>query len=59
MNSKWQKGFTHIFMALMVEIILNCLGLDQMADYGEFVFKSEAIKPQITQTIFRGIYICS
>jgi hypothetical protein len=49
MNSQWQKSFTQIFIALVIEITLNCLGLDQLANYGEFVFKLEAIKPnQIT-----------
>lgn len=44
MKGQWQKGFTQIFMALMVEVILNCLGLDQLADYGEYVFHLETIK---------------
>lgn len=44
MNSQWQKSFTKIFLALAIEIILNCLGLDQLANYGEFFFRLEVIK---------------
>ncbi|PSF37746.1 hypothetical protein C7H19_09370 [Aphanothece hegewaldii CCALA 016] len=59
MKSQLQKSFTQIFIALVIEITLNCLGLDQLADYSEFVFKSDVIKlEKITKNIYlTGYYL--
>jgi preprotein translocase subunit SecG len=43
MQVKWKKLLTQITLWLVAEIILNLLGLDNLADYGEFVFDKEAI----------------
>jgi hypothetical protein len=43
MQIKWKKLVTQIIFWLVAEIILNLLGLDNLADYGEFVFDREAI----------------
>jgi hypothetical protein len=39
MNVRWQKGLAEIAIWLTAEIILNFLGLDNLADYSEFIFK--------------------
>jgi hypothetical protein len=41
MKAQWQKIVIKVTMWLMVEILLNILGLDNLADYGEFVFHKE------------------
>lgn len=43
MRVKWKKLFAQIILWLVAEVILNLLGLDNLADYGEFVFDKEAI----------------
>lgn len=44
MQVKWKKLLLYTFITLLSEILLNFLGLDDLADYGEFVFaKSEYI----------------
>lgn len=55
MDRQWQKSITHLLIALVFEILLNCLGLDQLADYGEFVFNLEAFKPNRTSLNFTTI----
>lgn len=43
MQIKWKKLLAQIIFWLVTEIILNLLGLDNLADYGEFVFDKETI----------------
>jgi hypothetical protein len=43
MQVRWKKLLSQIMVWLVVEIILNLLGLDNLADYGEFVFDKDAI----------------
>lgn len=38
MKDQWQKLFLKLTAWLIVEILLNCLGLDNVADYSEFIF---------------------
>ncbi|MEA5511454.1 hypothetical protein VB715_16905 [Crocosphaera sp. UHCC 0190] len=39
MTIKWKILISKLAVWIMIEIILNCLGLDNLADYGEFVQK--------------------
>jgi hypothetical protein len=39
----WQKLFILTLLWLLSEIFLGLLGLDDLADYGEFVFEPKAI----------------
>ncbi len=39
MRTGWKKALTQISFWLFTEILLSFLGLDNMADYSEFVFK--------------------
>lgn len=39
MEANWQKGLGKIAVLLMVEILLNLLGLDTLANYSEFLFE--------------------
>ncbi|MDJ0511708.1 MAG: hypothetical protein QNJ64_21040 [Crocosphaera sp.] len=38
-NITYKKLITRIFVWLLFEVSLNCLGLDDLADYGEFIFE--------------------
>ncbi len=44
----WQKLFFKLMFWLALEIILNLIGLDNVADYSEFVFKNGSVN--LTQT---------
>ena len=54
MKSHWKKGLAQITFWLFTEILLSFLGLDNMADYSEFVFKYKVMainnhpEPRIT-----------
>lgn len=50
MQTQWQKILVKITFWLIVEIILNLLGLDNLADYSEFVFEGK--------TLMQKSYIC-
>lgn len=39
MNVKWRKLLIRGSLWLTLEIILNCVGIDDMADYSEYVFE--------------------
>lgn len=39
MKAIWQKSLMKVIVWLAAEIILNCVGLDDLADYSEFVFE--------------------
>lgn len=43
MKNKWQKSLAKIIIWLALEILLNVLGLDDLADYSEFVFERNVI----------------
>lgn len=36
MNAQWKPLFVKILVWLVAEVLLNVLGLDTLADYGEF-----------------------
>ena len=46
MKIRWKKLLTNSFMWLSAEIFLNCIGLDTVADYSEFVFDRNSRQPQ-------------
>lgn len=43
MNVRWQKLLLTITFWLATEICFNFLGIDDLADYSEFVFKQQVI----------------
>ncbi|HEY9862012.1 MAG TPA: hypothetical protein V6D16_21130 [Candidatus Obscuribacterales bacterium] len=43
MQAQWQKTFKQLTFWLVAEIILNLSGLDNLADYSEFVFEQELL----------------
>ena len=49
MKVKWSELFIKIVVWLSAEIVLTALGLDDLADYSEFVFQYRALI-QIAQT---------
>ncbi|MEM9927146.1 MAG: hypothetical protein AAF915_25950 [Cyanobacteria bacterium P01_D01_bin.50] len=40
---KWRKLFVDTSAWVTAEVMLNVVGLDNLADYSEFVFQSKAI----------------
>jgi hypothetical protein len=43
MNTQWQKILVKITFWLILEILLNLLGLDSLADYSEFLFEGHSM----------------
>ena len=39
----WKQSLYRIIIWLAAEIILNCVGLDNLADFSEFVFERNTI----------------
>ena len=54
MNVRWKKLLVKTTLWLVAEIWLNFLGIDNLADYSEFIFeRHETVQPLLT-TISRG-----
>ncbi len=52
MKIRWKKLLTNSFIWISAEIFFNCLGLDTIADYSEFVFdRNYASSPQVVSLI--------
>lgn len=47
MQVKWKNLLAKTIIWLAVEILLNFLGVDELADYGEFIFQKDIV-------VFRG-----
>ena len=47
MQVNWKNLLAKTIIWLAVEILLNFLGVDDLADYGEFIFQKDIV-------IFRG-----
>ncbi len=43
MKTQWNKLWVKTISWLVIEIILNLLGLDNLADYSEFIFGKEVM----------------
>ena len=43
MKRIWKQSLYRVTVWLAAEIILNCLGIDNLADYSEFVFEHNTI----------------
>lgn len=43
MNIKWKVLLPKILIWLVIELILNCVGIDDLADYVEFVFERNLV----------------
>jgi hypothetical protein len=59
MKTQWQKIWVKAIAWLVVEIVLNVLGLDNLADYSEFIFEKEAaiarLQPQTTTAMLSSL----
>jgi hypothetical protein len=55
MQTQWKKLIVKVTAWLAAEIILNLLGLDNLADYSEFLYEHEVTVlsqiPQLTTVI--------
>lgn len=55
MKMQWQRIWLKAAFWLLTEIILNLLGLDNLADYSEFLFEQEVAfalrQPQIAVVV--------
>ena len=47
-SQQWQKLFFKLMFWLVLEILLNIIGLDDIADYSEFIFSQGNVN--LTQT---------
>ena len=43
MRGLWLKIIAKLTFWLVAEIVLNCMGIDDLADYSEFVFDKKLI----------------
>ena len=43
MKPIWKQSLYRVIVWLVAEIILNCVGLDDLADYSEFIFEGNTI----------------
>lgn len=43
MQVKWKKLLTETVIWLAAEILLNFLGVDELADYGEFICQKDTV----------------
>ena len=43
MNTHWQKLLVKIAIWLIIEILLTVLGIDDLADYSEFISEQKSI----------------
>lgn len=50
MKVQWQKLFLKTSVWLTAEILLNVIGLDNLADYSEFMVNNQALS-QVTQAV--------
>ena len=41
MDIRWKLGVCRFFIWLAAEIVLSMLGIDDLADYSEFVFEKD------------------
>ncbi len=48
MKVQWQKLFLKTSVWLTAEILLNVIGLDNLADYSEFMLNNQALS-QVTE----------
>ena len=47
MNVRWQKLLVKLSFWLAAEIFLNLLGIDDLADYGEFIYENKDFSAKI------------
>ncbi len=47
MNIRWQKLLVKMSFWLAAEIFLNLIGIDDLADYSEFVFEKKNLGARI------------
>ena len=47
MNIRWQKLLVKISFWLVAEIFLNLLGIDDLADYSEFIYENKNFAAKI------------
>ena len=48
MKIKWQKLWIKIILWLGAEILLTAIGLDDLADYNEFLYKQKEVVSIVT-----------
>ncbi|MEB3217979.1 MAG: hypothetical protein VKN72_17350 [Nostocales cyanobacterium 94392] len=47
MNIRWQKLLVKTFFWLATEIVLNLIGIDDLADYSEFIFENKNLTTNV------------
>ncbi|MGB6300436.1 MAG: hypothetical protein WBF90_30270 [Rivularia sp. (in: cyanobacteria)] len=57
---RWRKLFVETSAWVSAEVMLNVVGLDNLADYSEYVFQSKAFRTYATGTLrspFNSIFV--
>ena len=49
MKTIWKQSLFRAMVWLSAEIILNCVGLDDLADYSEFIFEQKIMNISCNQ----------
>ena len=57
MQVKWKKLLAKAAVWLAAEILLNFLGLDNLADYSEFIFERDLTYRGQAKAIIRGLEV--
>jgi len=57
MNILWKNLLIKTVLWLVVEVILTLLGLDNIADYSEFVFGQDTTASYIQPNIYQNSFV--
>lgn len=53
MKAQWYKRVIKVTILVSVEVILNFVGFDDIADYAEFVFDHEVAIPSLEEVSYK------
>lgn len=51
MQPSWKKSVLKVTVWIAAEIVLNLIGIDDLADYSEFIFESRHITADLPATV--------
>jgi|GEM_PF-792914 len=57
MQMKWKRVFAKTLVWIAAEIALNLLGLDNLADYSEFLFEREVIVVMTSPALLVPVFL--
>ena len=51
MNAQWKKGLVRAVVWVAAEVLLNCVGIDDLADYSEFIFERHVSESAVARQV--------